>query len=102
MNLPHPPHLNTIFDGLVFGCGRIPPGNGAAASFNGVHFKGKIRLAGGFDTLAESRWAGQIGPSIPVKKFSNTTINRRVPGWSTNWSWNGKAAIFDAWWGGKE
>jgi hypothetical protein len=85
-----------MVDVLVFGCGLIPPGNGAVASFNGVHFKSKIRPAGGFDTLAESRWAGRIGPSIPVEKFNNTTINRRVPGRSTNRSWNGKAAMFVA------
>jgi hypothetical protein len=34
--------------------GPIWTGEGAAAPFIGVHILGKIRLAGGFDTLAES------------------------------------------------
>ena len=83
-----------MFDVLVFEYGLIPPGNGAAASFNGVSFKGEIWLAGGVDTLAELQWAGQISPSIPVEKFNNTTINRWVPGRSTNRSFKGKVAMF--------
>jgi hypothetical protein len=37
-NPPRAPRRNTMFDILVFGCGRIPPGNRAAASFNRVLF----------------------------------------------------------------
>jgi len=54
-------------------------GEGAAAPFNGVHILGEIRPAGGFDTLAELRWADRIGPSIPAEKINHTTINRRGP-----------------------
>ena len=49
---------------VVLGCDPIRTGEGAAAPFIGVHILGKIRPAGGFDTLAESRWEDQIGPSI--------------------------------------
>ena len=49
-------------------CGPIRTGEGAAAQFIGVHILGKNRPAGGFDTLAESRWEDRIGPSIPAKK----------------------------------
>ncbi len=52
---------------------------GAAAPFNGVHILSKIRPVGGFDTLAELRWADRIGPSIPAEKINHTTINRRGP-----------------------
>jgi len=76
---PQPPHHNTMIDVIVLGCGPIRTGEGAAAPFIGVHILGKIRPAGGFDTLAESRWEDQIGPSIPVQKISHTTINRRGP-----------------------
>ena len=37
------------------GCGPIRTGEGAAAPIIGVHILGKIRPAGGFNTLAESR-----------------------------------------------
>jgi hypothetical protein len=76
---PRPPHRNTIIDVEVLGCGPIRTGEGAAAPFIGVHILGKIWLAGGFDTLATSRWEDQIGPSIPVQKINHTTINRRGP-----------------------
>ena len=33
----------------------------------------------GVDTLAKSRWADLIGPSIPAEKINHTTINRRGP-----------------------
>jgi len=74
-----PPHRNTMIDVVVLGCGPIRTGEGAAAPFIGVHILGEIRLAGGFDTLAKSRWEDQIGPSIPVQKINHTTINRRGP-----------------------
>ena len=54
---PRPPHCNTIIDVVVLGCDLIPTGDGVTALFNGVHILGEIRPAGGFDTLAESRWA---------------------------------------------
>ena len=63
----------------VLGCGPIRTGDGAAAPFNGVHILGEIRPAGGFDTLAELRWADRIGPSIPAEKINHITINRRGP-----------------------
>jgi hypothetical protein len=68
-----------MIDVVVLGCGPIRTGEGAAAPFIGVHILGKIRPAGGFVTLAESRWEDQIGPSIPVQKINPTTINRRGP-----------------------
>ena len=77
-----------MFDILGFEYGRIPLGDQAAASFNRVHILDTIRPVGGFDTLAKLRWAGQIGPSIPVEQFKNTTINRWVPGRLTNRSHN--------------
>ncbi len=58
-----------MIDVVVLGCGLIWTGEGAAATFIGVHILGEIRPAGGFDTLAESRWEDQIGPSIPVQKI---------------------------------
>ncbi len=64
---------------VVLGCGPIWTGEGAAAAFIGVHILGKILPAGGFDTLAESRWEDRIGPSIPVQKINHTTINRWGP-----------------------
>jgi hypothetical protein len=76
---PRPPHRNTMIDVVVLGCGPIGTGEGAAAPFIGVHILGEIRPAGGFVTLAESRWEDQIGPSIPVQKLNHTTINRRGP-----------------------
>jgi hypothetical protein len=74
---PRPPHRNTMIDVVVLGCGSIRTGEGAAAPFIGVHILGEIRPAGGFVTLAESRWEDQIGPSIMVQKLNHTTINRR-------------------------
>ena len=68
-----------MIDVVVLGCGPIRTGEGAAAPFIGVHILGEIWLAGGFDTLAESRWEDQIGPSIPVQKINHTTISRRGP-----------------------
>ncbi len=66
-------------DVVVLGGGPIRTGEGATALFNGVHILGKIRPAGGIDTLAESQWKDQLGPSIPVRKINHTTINRRGP-----------------------
>ena len=76
---PRPPHRNTIIDVGVLGCGPNWTGEGAAAPFNGVHILGKIRPAGGFDTLAKLRWADRIGPSIPAEKINHITINCRGP-----------------------
>jgi len=45
-----------MIDVVVLGCGPIRTGEGAAAPFIGVHILGEIWPAGGFDTLAESRW----------------------------------------------
>jgi hypothetical protein len=65
-----------MIDVVVLRCGPIWMGEGGAAPFIGVHILGEIRPAGGFDTLAESRWEDQIGPSIPVQKstISQSTI----------------------------
>ena len=100
-----------MIDVVVLGCGPIRTGEGAAAPFIGVHILGEIRPAGGFDTLAESRWEDRIGPSIPVQKFNHTTINRRGPlnvrriGRGTERRpclWRRKlGGIFDAWGGWK-
>jgi hypothetical protein len=68
-----------MIDVVVLGCGPIQTGEGAAAPFIGVHVLGKIRPAGGFDTLAKLRWEDRIGQSIPVQKFNHTTINRQGP-----------------------
>jgi hypothetical protein len=76
---PRVPHRNTMMDVVVFGCGHIRMGKGAAALFIGVHILGEIWPAGGVDTLAESRWEDQIGPSIPVQKINHTTINCQGP-----------------------
>ncbi len=73
------PHRNTMIDVVVLGCGPIRTGEGAAAPFIAVHILGEIRPAGGFVTLAESRWEDQIGSSIPVQKINHTTINRWGP-----------------------
>ena len=54
---PRPPHRNTMIDVVVLRCGPIWTGEGAAAPFIGVQILGEIRPAGGFVTLAESRWA---------------------------------------------
>jgi hypothetical protein len=96
-------------DIVVLGCGPIRTGEGAAAPCIGVHILGEIRPAGGFDTLAELRWADRIGPSIPAEKINHTTINRRGPlygrriGRGTErrpclWQRN-LGGIFDAWGG---
>ncbi len=66
-----------MIDVEVLGCGPIRTGEGAAAPFIGVHILGEIRPAGGFDTLAKSRWEDRIGPSIVVQKINHTTINRQ-------------------------
>jgi hypothetical protein len=76
---PWPPHRNTMIDVVVLGCGPIRTGEGAAAPFIGVHILGEIWPAGGFVTLAESRWEDQIGPSITVQKLNHATINLRGP-----------------------
>jgi hypothetical protein len=55
-----------MIDVVVLGCTPIRTGEGAAAPFIGVHILGEIRPAGGFDTLAKSRWENRIGLSIPV------------------------------------
>jgi len=76
---PWHPHRNIMIDFEVLGCGPMRTGEGAAAPFIGVHILGEIRPAGGFDTLAESRWEDRIGPSIVVQKINHTTINRQGP-----------------------
>jgi hypothetical protein len=76
---PQPPHRNTMINVVVLGCGSIRTGKGAAAPFIGVHILGEIWPAGGFDTLAESRWEDRIGPSILVQKVNHITINRGRP-----------------------
>jgi len=68
-----------MIDVVVLGCGPIWTDEGAAAPFIGVHILGKIRLAGGFDTLAELRCDDQIGPSIVVQKINYTTMNHWGP-----------------------
>ena len=78
----------------VLGCGPIRTGDGAAAPFNGVHILGEIRPAGGFDTLSESRWDDQIGPSILVQK---STISQSTDGGLfvlANRPWDRTAALF--------
>jgi len=40
-------------------------------------YSGRNLAGGGFDTLAELRWADLIGPSIPAEKINHTTINCR-------------------------
>jgi len=76
---PWPPHRSAMINVVVLGCGPIRMGEGAAAPFIGVHILGKIRQAGGFDTLAESQWDDQIGPSIVVQKINHITINHWGP-----------------------
>jgi hypothetical protein len=71
------PHRNTMIDVVVPGCGPIRTGEGAAATFIWVHILCKIWPAGVFDTLAESRWENQIGPSILVQKINHTTLNHQ-------------------------
>ena len=82
---PTAPSAHASYKG--YGCNNAKPprtpyrtiqtGEGAAAPFIGVHILGEIRPAGGFDTLAESRWEDRIGPCIVVQKINHTTINRR-------------------------
>jgi hypothetical protein len=43
-------------------------GEGAAAPIIGVHILGEIWLAGGFDTLAESRWRTELDHLSRSKK----------------------------------
>ncbi len=74
-----PTHRNIMINVVVLGCGPIWTDEGAAAPFIGAHILGKIRPVGGFDTLAELRWADLIGPSIPVQNNEHTIINRRGP-----------------------
>jgi hypothetical protein len=98
---PRPPHRNTIINVVVLGCGPIRMGEGAAAPFIGVHILGKIRLAGGFDTQAESQWEDQIGQSIPVQK---STIPQSTVGGLFMFSesavgWNGGPVCGDGNWG---
>jgi hypothetical protein len=69
-----------MIDVEVLGCGPIWTGEGAVAPFIGVHILGEIRPAGGFDTLAESRWKDQIRPHRLVDNINNTTINERTRG----------------------
>jgi hypothetical protein len=100
-----------MIDVVVLRCGPIRMGEGAAALFIGVHILGENRPAGGFDTLAESRWEDRIGPSILVQKMNHITINRRRPlcvrriGRGTKRRpclWQRKlGGIFDAWGGWK-
>ncbi len=83
-----------MIDVRVLGCGPICTGDGAAEPFNGVHILGKIRPAGGFDTLAESQWGDQIGPSILVQK---STISQSIDGGLfvlVNWPWDRTVALF--------
>jgi hypothetical protein len=87
-----------MIDVVVLGCGPIWTGEGAAAPFIGVHIMGEIRLAGGFDTLAELRWEDRIESSILVQKINHTTIKRRGP----LCLWQRKlGGIFDAYGGWK-
>jgi hypothetical protein len=46
-----------------------------SVEFIEVHILGEIRPAGGFDTLAESRWEDQIRSHHPVDDINKTTIN---------------------------
>jgi hypothetical protein len=80
-----------MIDVMVLGCGPIRTSEGAAAPFIGVQILGKIQPAGGFVTLAESRWADLIGPSISAEKINHTTINCRGPLyiWRLAGGWNG-------------
>jgi len=83
-----------MIDVRVLGYGPIRTGDGAAAPFNGVHILGEIRPAGGFDTLAESQWEDQIGPSILVQK---STISQSTDGGLfvlANRPWDRTAALF--------
>ena len=83
-----------MIDVVVLGCGPIRMGEGAAAPFNGVHIQGGIRLAGGFDTLAESRWEDQIGPSILVQKSTISQSTDRGLFVLANRPWDRTAALF--------
>jgi hypothetical protein len=108
---PQPPHRNTMINIVVLGCGPIRMGEGAAAPFIWVQILDEIWPEGGFDTLAESRWEDQIGPSILLQKINHITINSRRPlcvrrigcGMERRLClWQGKlGGIFDAWGGWK-
>jgi hypothetical protein len=85
-----------MIDVRVLGCGPIRTGNGAAAPFIGVYILGEIWPAGGFDTLAESQWEDQIGPSILVQK---STISQSTDGGlfvlaNRPWAWDKTVALF--------
>jgi hypothetical protein len=71
------------------------------APFIGVHILGEIWLAGGFDTLAESRWEDQIGPSIPVQKSTipQSTIGGLFMFGELAVGWNGGPVCGDGNWG---
>ena len=77
-----------MIDVVVLGWGPIRTGEGAAASFIGVHILGKIRLAGEVVTLAELQWEDQIGPSILVQKIKSTVGGLFMFGKSAG-GWNG-------------
>ena len=86
-----------MIDVVVLGCGPIRTGEGAAAPFIRVHILGEIRPVGEFVTLAESRWADLIGPSIPGPK--NQPYHNQPSGaslCSVNRPWDGTAALFVA------
>jgi hypothetical protein len=80
-----------MIDVVVLGCGPIRMGEGAAAPFIGVHILGKIRPAGWFVTLAESRWEDQIGPSNPVQKSTipQSTVGGLLMFGESAGGWNG-------------
>ena len=80
-----------MIDVVVLGCGPIWTGEGAAAPFIGVHILGKIWLAGGFDTLAKSRWEDQIGPAIPEQKSTipPSTVGALLMFGESAGGWNG-------------
>ena len=85
-----------MIDVCVLGCGPIGTGEGAAASFNGLHILGKIRPAGGFDTLAKLQWEDLIGPSIPAGKINHTQSTVGGLFMFGDWPWDGTAALFVA------
>jgi hypothetical protein len=64
------------------------------APFIGVHIQGEILPAGGFDTLAESRWEDQIRPHRTVDDINNTTINERTWGRGLERPGDGVVALF--------
>jgi len=74
---PRPPYPNTMINVVVLGCAPIQMGEGAAAPFIGVHILGEIRPAGGFDTLAESRWETELDR---LSRSKNSTIPQSTVG----------------------